>query len=349
MRKYSMEKNRIFILLLAALLIISAFPVSAFETRSGEKIIIDEPIDDDLLVSCDSLTINAPIKSLTFAGGRLTVNEPIKGNLIAAGGVLDIKALVDGDAIVAGGTIDLNNEITGKILATGGSITINGSAENLAACGGMVTIGKNAVIRKDAYLSSSGYQSDGVIKGELKLSEEKESEMSGVSDMINEIEALFQMFHILMLIGLLILGLILMYLLSGPTAKIAATGSEEILLSVIAGIVIFFGSIILAIIFTVTIIGLPIALFIMLIFGILFLLSSIAAGNAFGKWLFEKIGKADMNKYAIFICGFIILQILVMIPIVGFIIGFLITLFGMGTIGLTAYRSNEQCSCGCSN
>ncbi|MBP9009611.1 MAG: hypothetical protein KBG16_13315, partial [Methanospirillum sp.] len=77
-------------LIITAGLIIS--PVTAFDTRSGDNIVINEPIDDDLVASGGSMIVNAPVKSITWAGGTLIINEPVEKNLIAAGATIQVNA-----------------------------------------------------------------------------------------------------------------------------------------------------------------------------------------------------------------------------------------------------------------
>lgn len=325
---------------LLCLVLFAGSPASAFETRTGGALVIDTPVTDDLIASGDSLTINAPVKSITWIGGRLTVNAPVETNVIAAGGVLEINAPVGVDLIAAGGTIDIGGDIGGKVMAAGGSITMNGSAENLAATGGMVIIGKNAVIRNDAEISSSGYRTEGTIGGDLTV-HEKDTEIGSfdLSQAGKMITAVFLVLKILCLIGLGILGLILIILLPDAMGELAMTARTEAPLCLITGLISLVGAGILGIILMITVIGMPIAMFILLFAGIGIILSPIVAGYAVGGWILEKAGKTT-SPIIPFLIGFILLHILFCIPfMIGMVILIVTNLFGFGAVSLATFQA----------
>jgi len=83
------------------------------------------------------VTIDAPVDSLTVAGGTVRVDAPVAGDIIATGG-----------------TLTINDDVGGKVIAAGGEIEVNGNATNLLITGGTVRIGENAVIQRDAFISA---------------------------------------------------------------------------------------------------------------------------------------------------------------------------------------------------
>ncbi len=324
---------------LLCLILFAASPVSAFETRTGGALVIDSPVSDDLIASGDSLTVNAPVKSITWVGGRLTVNAPVETNIIAAGGVIEINAPVGIDLIAAGGTVDIGGDIGGKVMAAGGSITMNGSAENLAATGGMVIIGENAVIRKDAEISSSGYRTEGTIGGDLTIHDNDvqmgDFDLSQAGEII---AGLLFVMKILCIIGLCILGIILIILLPDAMAGLAMTARSEAPLCLITGLMSLVGAGLLGIILMITVIGFPIAVFILLFAGIGIILSPIVAGYAVGGWILEKAGKTT-SPIIPFLLGFILLHILFCIPfMIGLVILVVTIIFGFGAVSFATFQ-----------
>ncbi|MDD1724503.1 MAG: hemagglutinin repeat-containing protein [Methanospirillum sp.] len=328
------------IAVLAASLLV--LPVSAFETRSGDNIVIDKPIDDDLLASGGSLIVNAPVKSITWAGGTLIVNEPVKTNVIAAGGTIQLNAPVGTDLIAAGGNIDINGNVDGKILAAGGSVTMNGNTENIVATGGTVILGKNAVISRDARISASGYTTQATIKGNLTVEDERNTH-SGMSFLAlkEAFNTIISLIMLLCFIGFLILGILLMKLCPGFFATVTDTGRKQILLSIGAGIIGIIGSFVLFVILLITVIGIPIALFMMLLVIAALMISTIVAGGVFGSWILEKAGKNTGLVWG-FVIGFIILNILFFIPFLGFIIWLVALFLGFGAMLLTFYQAMKN-------
>lgn len=321
------------ILMLTAGLLTS--PVCAFDTRSGDNIVISEPIDDDLVASGGSMIVNAPVKSITWAGGTLIVNEPVQTNLIAVGGTIQVNAPVGTDLIVAGGNIDVNGDVGGKVMAFGGSVTMSGSAENVAASGGTVLLGKNTVISKDAIISASGYTTEATIHGNLTVEEESNGD-DGISlkKIGSILGTIITMAMLLCFIGFLILGIILIKLCPTFFAALIKTGREKTLLSCVAGIAGLVIGLILGVILLITIIGIPIACLLFLIILIGLMLSTILAGSLLGTWLMD-LAKKETGMICGFVVGFIVLNILFFIPVIGFLIWILAVFLGFGMLVLT--------------
>ncbi|PWR74791.1 hypothetical protein DLD82_07805 [Methanospirillum stamsii] len=310
-------------------------PASAFDSRSGDNIVIDEPIDDDLIASGGSMIVNAPVKSITWAGGTLIVNEPVETNLIAAGGTIQVNAPVGTDLVACGGNIDVNSDVGGKILAIGGTVTVSGNAENVAASGGTVILGKNAVISKDVIIGSSGYTTQGTIHGNLTIENEDESSID-MQEFGNMVSSIVTITMLICTFGFLILGIILVKICPDLFNSILRTGTEKTLLSLVAGIAGLVLGFILFVILLITIIGIPLACFLFLLIILGLFLSTIVSGAILGSWIFQ-MAKKDMGLIIGFVVGFIVLNILFFIPFIGFIFWIIAVFLGFGTLILTFY------------
>ena len=320
------ETARISILILCLLCIMQA---SAFEIREGDSITISEPVDDDLLISGGTVTINAPVRSLTFAGGTLVVNAPVKENLIAAGGEIQVNGPVGTDAIAAGGRIDLNGDVGGKILAAGGAVTMNGKTRNFAVSGGKVVMGSSSHVSGDAIIGSSDYTPGGMVEG--KITTETHDTPDTTEKVGDLLSFLFTVIQILFAIGMLILGIILILLIPGPVTRVTSALSTEPLLSLIIGIASLIIAGILSLILLVTIIGIPLAVMIALVTLIGLMLSSLITGAALGSLIAEK-SQRPLSPLISFVIGFIILQILIFIPILGFFVNMAAVFLGLGAL-----------------
>ena len=323
-------------------LIFCMIPVSAFEVRDGDSLVISTPIPDDLLISGGTVTINAPVKSVTFAGGTLIVNAPIDENLIAAGGEIQVNAPVGADIITAGGKIDLNNEVGGKVLAAGGQVSMNGKTSNVAVSGGKVIMGNSSHITGDALISASGFTPGGQVDGKLEVNSNKQ----GVSPSLNiekvgeVISTLILVIHILFAIGMLILGIILIRVIPGPCKAVITTIREKTLISLIFGIVEVIIAAILILILLITLVGIPIALVIGLTTLIGLIIAPLFTGAALGTVIIEKMGK-NYSLILSFALGFIILEILFLIPILGFFIEIIAVFIGLGALMMTIWDGIE--------
>jgi len=324
-------------LIITAGLIIS--PVTAFDTRSGDNIVINEPIDDDLVASGGSMIVNAPVKSITWAGGTLIINEPVEKNLIAAGATIQVNAPIGTDLLACGGNIDINGDVGGKVMAFGGSITMSGNAENIAATGGTVVLGRNSVISKDAIISASGYTTQARILGNLTVEEEHNGEsgfsMKEIGDMI---EAFITFAMILCFFGFLILGIIFVKLCPSFYTSLVKTGKEKTIISFIAGIAGLIIGCVLCVILLITIIGIPFAflLFLLILLGLM--LANILTGALVGEWI-QQLAKKEVSLIWGFVVGFIVLNALFFIPYIGFIFWVVSVFLGFGMLVLTCYEA----------
>ncbi len=314
-------------------------PVCAFDTRSGDTIVINEPVHDDLIASGGSMIVNAPVKSITWAGGTLIINEPVETNVIAAGGTIQVNAPIGTDLLAAGGNIEINGDIGGKIMAIGGSVTMSGNAENIMASGGTVILSKNTVIRKDALISASGYTTQATILGNLTIEEESHGDVSGALKHIGElIGAVITIVKIIWFFGLLILGVLFIKICPSFYDALIKTGKEKLLLSGILGIAGLVIGGVFFIILLITIIGIPLAILLLLLVLLGLLLSTILTGGLVGKWL-EEFVKKEIRQIWGFLAGFVILNILFLIPFLGFFIWAIAVFVGFGMLVLTCYEA----------
>ena len=58
-------------------------------------------------------------------GGRVVIDQPIGGNAVAAGGTVDLRAPVAGKALLAGGTVNVDAAVTENLKAAAGEIRLS--------------------------------------------------------------------------------------------------------------------------------------------------------------------------------------------------------------------------------
>ncbi len=109
--------------------------------------------------------MNAPVQSIVAAGGTITINAPVKGDVIAAGGTVTINDDVGGKVVAVGGSIDLAGNVSTNAVLQGGTVNIRKS----------VTIGKDAAIsagsvteRRDGYRHTFGSEPVGGKHGKCR-------------------------------------------------------------------------------------------------------------------------------------------------------------------------------------
>ncbi len=104
------------------------------------------------------------------AGGTVSIDKPVVGDLVAAGGNVDVSAEVGGDAMVAGGNVRLGAAIKQGVYAAGGRVSINGPVQrNVRVAGGTVEIGPKAKISGNVTIGGGEVRITGAIDGYLQV------------------------------------------------------------------------------------------------------------------------------------------------------------------------------------
>lgn len=310
----------IIILLVSMLFFPSA---QALQHFSGQIVSIDSPINDDVFAAGNVVNINAPVNSAVVAGGTLNINAPVKGDVFAAGGQVYINSDVGGKVVTAGGNVNLGGNIGTNLVAAGGNVDIlPGKAigrDALISAGNVVNAGK---ISGNLTVYASNFQNNGSAgRVEFHRAETERNQPSGG----------FNFFGVLMAIGYFILGLIMLRYLPGLFAAIDSEEKTSTIVRTIIGFIAIIVSVIVIIIIAVTVIGLPIAVILALIFIVSLMLTGIFVSFSLGRWI-----GARMNlKYSdtiLFVIGFVILNILFLLPFIGGLIGIISLSLGYGAI-----------------
>jgi len=79
-----------------------------------------------------------------IGGGSVTINGELTGDLVSMGGPVSIPGLVKGDVSSIGGPVDVSGRVEGGISAVGGKVTLSGGGQvdgDISALGGSVNKG----------------------------------------------------------------------------------------------------------------------------------------------------------------------------------------------------------------
>ncbi len=304
----------LFLVVLATMLL--AVPVSAAELRGLEDVTIEsgEVIDDDLYVAASTITING------------TVN----GDLWAAGGTLNINGTVSGDVVAAVSTLNIDGEVGQTVRVVGMAININGSiGGDLMIGGNNVTIGSSAVIGGDlSYFSNNDAEigSGAIIAGTISHNSTKLGWPFKWGLLAN---ILVRVFAFLMI---LLIGIVIVVLAPRRMALMANTIKAKPWFSLGWGAILLFGTPIAAIIVCFTIVGIPLALIALVLYGIAIYLAQIPVALFIGRWIIGYFAKTDSRGVMVgaLALGLAILCLLRMIPYVGVFIWLAAVLFGLG-------------------
>lgn len=332
-----------------------------------------ETVDDDLYVGANTVIIDGTINGdLWAAGSTITVNGVVNGSVMAAGRTVNINGDV-GHAVRAGGeTIIINGDVSGDVMVAGGDVNIASTARvggdllfgagiaridgliegDIKGGGSEVTISNGVKGNIALKVESLTILPTANIQGDLTYTCEEESDIQSGAQIggmtthnlpeVKEKQA--KPFPFILFSGIggkvtgfimaLIAGLVIILLAPRRLTSIAESIRSRPGASAGWGALILFVTPIAAIIVCITIIGIPVGLIALALWGIAIYLAQIPVGLFIGRWIIGHFrgveGKAIM--VGALALGLVILRLLRLIPYLGFFIGLAVILFGLGAV-----------------
>ncbi len=359
----------LFVSLLAILLItFTALPVLAFDARYGDVVTVTsgEVIDSDLYVAGDTIIIDGTINGdLIAAGKTIKVNGQVNGSIIAAGGTVNINGEVTHAVRIIGQTLNINGNIGRDLLAAGEEFNMASTAEigsDLLLGAGTARI--DGLIKGDI---NSGVEhlsiaSTASIQGEITYISENEANIQSGAQIIgtithrlpdikerlavgtNRLPDLGKRLAPAIGLGLwarvigflmtLMVGIVIILLAPKRMKAITESIRTRPWASLGWGAIILIFTPIAALIVCITIIGIPLGLITLVLYGIAIHLTQLFAGLYIGQLIIgssRKVGSRGALVGAL-VLGLAILSLLKLIPYLGGIIGLAAVLFGLGAI-----------------
>ncbi len=285
----------------------------------GETISIGGSVDGDLMVGCGELDIARAAR--------------IKGDLLLGAGNARIGGLVGGDIRGGGGSISIGGEVRGDIELEVETLTIESTAD---IQGNLVYTSEN---KADI---QSGAEIGGVTTHKLPEGEEGGAG-SSLFAFLSDVKWKFIGFLMALLAGLVAILLAPRWLASVAEAVRSRPGP-----SAGWGALILFVTPIAAIVTCITIIGIPVGLITLALWGIAVYLAQIPVGLFVGKLI---IGRSrDVESKGLMVAalalGLVILKLLRLIPYLGFFIGVAVVLFGLGAVVASERRRRIEARSG---
>lgn len=361
------------ICLLAILLTaLAATPALAFDGRTGDKVTIPsgEVVDDDLYLAGDTITIDGTVNGDVLAvGSEITVNGQINGSLIAAGGTIVVNGEVTRAVRIAGGTLEVTGNVGSDVAAAGGMLSLTSAANvgndlvlgagqaNVAApVGGDIIGGGGEITLSNAVSGNVKLGVDNLtllstssIEGNLVYTSESEADIQPGAQITGTTthklpppteepeEGIGIVGKIIGFLMTLALGIVIVVLAPRRMKAITEAIRTRPWPSLGWGAVLLIVTPIAALIVCITVIGLPIGLIALALYGVMIYLAQIFIGLLIGKLIIGSFkGVETVETRGILIgalaLGLAILTLLKLIPYAGFFIGLAAVLFGFGAI-----------------
>ena len=231
-------------------------------------------------------------------------------------------------AVVFNGPVVIEGTVTETLVVFNGRTTISGSvSEDVIVFRGRVAIASGAEVGGDVVTSSEPQVAEGAtVRGDLQ----DVTTRFDLEDTFGGRMAVWIAYSV----SALILGLLLLLLAPRIDGAIATTARSRLGASIGLGVAAFFLLPIAAILLLVTIVGIPLGVFLLLALALLYTVGYVIASHAVGRFIL----KAPKSRFLAFLVGLGILRLLALVPVVGGLSWILATMFGLGLLIVSARR-----------
>ena len=290
------------------------------------------------------------IGNLYLAGGNPTVNGDVQGDLYVAGGNVIVTGNIADDLVTAGGNISVTGTVEGDLRAFGGSLFIDGVVNGeVIASGGEIKVGPNAQIRKDLVAAGGSVVVDpsarvfGSTMIETDDSEYGEEIREAVKQPFDHFLRLaFWITQVFAVLSSLIIAAVFLGIFPGFVKKwnMRAFSKGQFWPSLGLGFLMLAVTPIAATLLMITGIGAPLGIIIIMLYVAYILLNMGMAGILFGemlkKWFLHT--KKIQPTWAWGLGGVVLLHLVTLVPVVGWMVGFLFFLLSMGAMAATEWK-----------
>jgi len=352
-------KNKFLFLVLAFVLVLLIVGQAAVKKANQNVYLASDVVHQgNYYVAGTVIDIAGTVNGDVFAvGNSITVSGMVNGDVFAAASNIRISGQVDGNVRVAGSNVSVEGKISRSLMAAGSNVFIGENAEigrqaamagavidargkiggNLEAAGNMITVanevGGNGYIRLDEN-SNLNFVGRGKITGDLDYTAKEAMNFSSnqVGGQTNFHQLTFKkekklltgayvFGKIINLFGFLIIGLIFISLAPKKVKNVCDLMLNKPLLQIGRGVIWFFLTPLVCVLLLITIIGIPLAVILGMVYAIMLYLGKVFAALAVGLWLAKIFKWQKVTLLLALIIGVIIFSLIKGIPFLGWLIG----------------------------
>lgn len=311
---------------------------------AGGNLLLNGSISEDAIIVGGQIQVLSPVgDDLRMVGGSISVGERVTGDLVVAGG--NIKLLssgsVGGDVVIAGGRAVIEGPVSGNVRIWGDEVIINGPISgNVEIKGGeKVSLGSLAKIGGDLTYSAReevNLDEGAIVAGEIVFNERKSSDKE--TKAAGFLLALGGALLLGKLLILLVTSIAVVLLFGNFAQSVVSDAIENIGRNGLLGLAVMVVTPIGLIILAVSFVGIIAAIAGGLLYGLIILTSKIFAGIIAGGFLSKWIKKQVIVDWKWTALGVLVLQIVGLVPLVGWLVAIVVFLISVGTLATIAYR-----------
>lgn len=315
---------------------------------AGGLVTVNGKVDGDLFVAGGKVNINGPVgNSVRILAGDVTVNSGIGRNTLLICGNCSVtkEATIGGSLIVAGGNLQVAAPKVGKGFRFFGSrLFLNSEVSNEAfvVADREFVLGPQALVtgdlkytgRNEAVLEP-GATVGGHISYQRQSGDEKYPRFFGAKTVISSYEKVKPVTSVVSFLVMALIGFILLGLFPRFFEKVTRALEARPSASFGWGVLVVVSVPVLLVLFTITIVGIPVALVLGLVAYLAWLAAQYLVAFFVGrKILLSRFG--ERRGWAL-VSGLLIIYLLGLVPVLGNLIKVILVLFGLGAMVL-AYK-----------
>ena len=297
-----------------------------------------------LLFACLSLPVLADNGrgQVVYPGGSVVVEsgEVIHDDVVALGGSLDVRegGRVDGNVILVGGSSSVDGQVDGNLVMVGGSLDLGTHAVvdgDLVTLGGSMSRSPEATIRGETIEGFRGrFPAVEIWRFVPRIPQWSEPWRWGQGGAASWFGSWVR--FLMNAMGMMALGLLLVYVLPKQTSLVAQTVVRAPAASLGVGLLTLLLLPIVLILLVVICIGIPVAILLILAAVAAGAYGWVAVGTALGQRLLVALKRPSGPAVGV-IVGVGLLSLLSEVPCLGWLLGLIVASAGLGAVVLTRF------------
>lgn len=370
MRRLRSQLNVMLVAFIGVMFLGGLLPVTALaaDNRQGQTVTIgpNEVINDDLYVAANTIDIQGTINgSLIAVGNTITVSGLVTRDVNATGTNIAVPGEVQGSARLAGSQVTVSGKIDGDLIAAGSMLTLTGQgsvgrdvlaagstvafigpiARNVKVAGSDVTFSGPVGGNVTAYDTTLKLDTGAAIQGNLQYTSNQNVSIAGGAAVTGSTQRFtpsngptigsYLLGWIQTLVGFFLLGLLVIFLVprfntravdayrKAPWSRLAVGLSVLMVVPVVA---------VAAFVLGLFVGGWWLAFFLMAGYMLALALGFTLVGEMVGRFTLERLGQRNVHALVALLIGLVILLVVSSIPVIGWLVGLLAVIYGIGAV-----------------
>jgi hypothetical protein len=252
---------------------------------------------------------------VVITGGLVVPEGETAGTAVVFNGPVRVEGTVSETLVVFNGRTEITGTVDEDVIVFNGAVVIRSGAE----------VGGDVITREDPQIEDGA-----TVRGDV-------SDVAGRFDLEDAWFGGRIAWWIGYTVSTLVLGLLLLLFAPRLDGAIVDTVRRRRGASVGFGIALFFLTPIAAVLLLVTIVGIPLGLFVLLALALLYTVGYAAGAHALGRMIVKQPASALLA----FLAGLGILRLIALVPFLGGLVWLVASVVGLGVLAVAARRAPE--------